>query len=527
MSSPNENVVLSAVGTRTVLNLVCKVFFRLLHFLLNGLVLRHVDVKLIGIANVRLQLLYTTILFLSREAFRRTIPKRHQLDSIPHYINLIWLILPTGLAIIAVALPFTLFVQTDGAEHSPFYHQACLFYALAALIELLSEPFFLLASVTLNYQLNIYIEMFASTVGFTLQALFIYWNSQSALFYYGLGYVFYSLLIATSYLVYFLTRNVADRRRIFLVSSLREFLLRPTSPFVDEKLSHETLTFFKQGIWMKFLTEGERYVMSLFNLVSYKDQGIYDVINNLGSLLPRLVFSTLEESAYTYFQQTLTRTRTDQEQTVTLNALNFFSYILRFVMILSLLVMGFGIPYAELALRIYGGTNLADGPGPSLLRFYCVYLFFLAMNGITEAFGQATMSIKQLERFKYFISIFTVIYFFLFYVLIRSIGIHGILIANCLNMTVRIVINGTYLYRYFPKYQWSRLISFSPMYLIGLLSCSTICWWAEQWLNNAFLHFSLGFVLGVSMLLFTWREEREMIHYIYCIWRLNRPKKSQ
>jgi len=54
--------------------------------------------------------------------------------------------------------------------------------------------------------------------------------------------------------------------------------------------------------------------MSLFNLVSYKDQGIYDTINNLGSLLPRLIFSTLEESAYAYFQQTLSRTKTNNEQ---------------------------------------------------------------------------------------------------------------------------------------------------------------------------------------------------------------------
>ena len=65
---------------------------------------------------------------------------------------------------------------------------------------------------------------------------------------------------------------------------------------------------------MKLLTEGERYIMSLFNLVSYKDQGIFDIINNLGSLLPRLIFSTLEESAYAYFQQTLARTKTTSDQ---------------------------------------------------------------------------------------------------------------------------------------------------------------------------------------------------------------------
>ena len=157
--------VLSAVGARTVSNLICKIFFRFLHFFLNALVLRRIDGNLLGIANVRLQLLYTTILFLSREAFRRTIPKLPNSSSVQRYVNLIWLIVPASLFIIGIALPLTMFFQTDRAENYPYYYHGCLFYALAAFIELLSEPFYLLASVTYHYQLNIFIEMIASTIG--------------------------------------------------------------------------------------------------------------------------------------------------------------------------------------------------------------------------------------------------------------------------------------------------------------------------------------------------------------------------
>jgi hypothetical protein len=55
------------------------------------------------------------------------------------------------------------------------------------------------------------------------------------------------------------------------------------------------------------------------------------------------------------------------------------------------------IPYSQFLLNIYNGSNLSDGLGPTLLHLYCIYLLFLALNGITEAFSQATMSIKQLE----------------------------------------------------------------------------------------------------------------------------------
>ena len=147
-------------------------------------------------------------------------------------------------------------------------------------------------------------------IGFTIQAILIYMNKESALYYYGFGYMIYALLVTLSYYIYFLTRKKEERQRLFLISSFSDLMIKPTAPYVDHALFNETKTFFWQGILMKILTEGEKYAMTIFNLVSYKDQGIYDLVNNLGSLLPRLIFSTLEDSAYSYFQQTLSRTTT-------------------------------------------------------------------------------------------------------------------------------------------------------------------------------------------------------------------------
>jgi len=289
---------------------------------------------------------------------------------------------------------------------------------------------------------------------------------------------------------------------------------------------------------MKILTEGERYIMSLFNLVSYKDQGIFDTINNLGSLLPRLIFATLEESAYAYFQQTLSRTKTiqdDQQQqtsstteqrTIMLNALKFYHYLLRFVIIISLLVIGFGIPYSQFILNLYGGSNLIDGPGPMLLRLYCIYILFLAINGITEAFSQATMSVKQLENYRNLISIFALIYLVIFYISIKLIGIYGIIISNCLNMSSRIVTNTFYIHQYFHGIEWSKPFQFSFYYLFSLGFSSFICYYSSNWFPNSFVHFCFGSVLGLGMLLVTWKEEKEMIHYIYCILRLNQRRND-
>ena len=214
------------------------------------------------------------------------------------------------------------------------------------------------------------------------------------------------------------------------------------------------------------------------------------------------------------------------KQTVLLNALTFYNYLLRFVIISSLLVITFGVPYSRFLLHLYGGSNITDGPGPALLRLYCFYILFLAINGITEAFSQATMSIKELNRYKTLLAIFAVIYIAIFSFLINTIGIYGIIIANCLNMFLRIVTNSFHIYRYFHGIQWSKPLEFSFYYLAALAFSFFICCYSEQWFANSVLHFSFGAALGIGMLILTWREEKEMIHYIYCILRLNKEKKT-
>lgn len=68
-----------------------------------------------------------------------------------------------------------------------------------------------------------------------------------------------------------------------------------------------TWSFLKQGVLKQVLTEGERYVMTLFSIMSFNEQGIYDVVNNLGSLAARFLFRPVEDSLYLYFSQSIKR----------------------------------------------------------------------------------------------------------------------------------------------------------------------------------------------------------------------------
>lgn len=62
---------------------------------------------------------------------------------------------------------------------------------------------------------------------------------------------------------------------------------------VDKPLNKDlcvlTVSFAKQCVIKQVLTEGERYVMTISPLLTFSEQSMYDIVNNLGSLAARLV----------------------------------------------------------------------------------------------------------------------------------------------------------------------------------------------------------------------------------------------
>lgn len=140
------------------------------------------------------------------------------------------------------------------------------------------------------------------------------------------------------YYIYFLINKKEDRHRLFLISSLNELLIKPTSPFVDDKILNETFKCYQQEISMKILTQGEKYLITIFYLISYEEQAIFHVIYLLGSIFTHFIFPTIEQTACNYFQQTLSiikkdkkiflkEKEDDQQLPTPTGILNFFIFI--------------------------------------------------------------------------------------------------------------------------------------------------------------------------------------------------------
>lgn len=108
----------------------------------------------------------------------------------------------------------------------------------------------------------------------------------------------------------------------------------------------------------------------------------------------------IEESFYVFFARSLYRGEPVQKQNqdnipVVADALGA---VLKLVLIVAMVILSFGYAYSYLALNIYGGRLLSDGDGPTLLRWYCVYVLLLAVNGVTECFMFAAMSQAHIDK---------------------------------------------------------------------------------------------------------------------------------
>ena len=201
------------------------------------------------------------------------------------------------------------------------------------------------------------------------------------------------------------------------------------------------MSFIKQTTLKQLLTEGERFVMTFFNVISLAEQGIYDIINNIGSLPARLVFQQIEENAYLLFSQKIDREKPSLKQNhkSLVESSVILRNLLKLMTLLGLIILIFGFNYSNLALFIYGGNLLSNEIGSTLLKWHCVYTLFIAINGITECFTFAAMSQQQIDKFNKKLIILSIVFLYSAYNLTKYFGSQGFIIANCLNMLFRII----------------------------------------------------------------------------------------
>ncbi|KAI8991366.1 Rft protein-domain-containing protein [Mycotypha africana] len=148
-----EEGLLAATAKGASYLILLQFLSRMLTFSLNQLVLRYVSKATFGMASVNLELLASTILFISREGFRSALVRSNK--SQQTLINLAYVPTVFGFFITWVTCAYYLWsLSAEENEQFPYYSLSVLLYGAASFLELMVEPLFILALNRLCYWLD-------------------------------------------------------------------------------------------------------------------------------------------------------------------------------------------------------------------------------------------------------------------------------------------------------------------------------------------------------------------------------------
>ena len=276
----------------------------------------------------------------------------------------------------------------------------------------------------------------------------------------------------------------------------------PSLEGIDRRVGSLAASFMKQTVFKQVLTEGERYVMTTFCVIDFASQGVYEAVNNLGSLAARYIFQQVEENGYLLFGQILRRGDARKQSDVVLGA-EILSNLLKLMLIVALIIVAFGQAYSGTLLYLYAGESLFP-LGKTLMRYHCVYIAFIAINGITECFVFATMTKDQLDEHNRKMAMCSVVFLVASYAFSKIFGAVGLILANMVNMSLRIILSFIYIRELHRKVDFDIVARSIPDYrVITMLGiCCASCLVSEYFVGDIImLHIILGGILFVLSLL--------------------------
>ncbi|KAI7856262.1 Rft protein-domain-containing protein [Circinella umbellata] len=452
---------------------------RMLTFGLHQIVLRYTTAETLGIASVKLELLLSTILFISREGFRCALLRGNDTNDDDNnnikthdrlgnnnnnnneqkITNLAYI--PTILGLITTCLACSYYlstIDTITATKYPYYRTSVLLFGIAAFAELLVEPLFILAMNRLYFQLRVSVEGVAVllrcfiTFGLTLAGASkagLGSNSNSyGVLAFAVAQLAFGLTMAMGYLGFFFKKVQQNEIDIHILYPRKLIDDNGRSYWFDTQMFNLASTLTKQSLLKHVLTEGDKMLISV--LSTDDNQGVYAFVVNYGSLIVRILFQPLEEASRTFFSKLLTTKNTRNTQT----AKDVILLVLRFHVMLGLLFICFATNYTSTLIDLLVGKEWStERNAPAVLSAYCLYVPIMGINGITEAFVQAAASKNDLTILSYYMVVFSACFMAsgYFFMSILNMGAIGLVLANMVNLSIRIAYSWNYIQRYFQQ----------------------------------------------------------------------------
>lgn len=469
--------------------ILLQVISRAVTFVANQVLVRFLTAQLLGVST-QLEVYYLSVIFFARESLRVAIqrqdssvvsssssssssPKGSKADgkansSAQAVVNL-------GYLSILLGIPLALFLgwlylnslSSSTLESAPNLIISLYIYALAAVLELVSEPAFVVMQTRLQFGTRAAAESVATFLRCVITLGSAIWGADRDLgvLPFALGQLSYGIGLLGVYIWH--GAGLARRERFSLlprrIASTAAHGPKPPRPtgrpqFVLSYFYRPTLqlasSMMAQSVVKHVLTQGDTFLVSILSTPAA--QGVYALANNYGGLLARLVFQPVEESSRSYFSRLLTPSTSgpkEPDSSATHQAANALQSLLKAYSLLSLVITTLLPPTAPLLLALVAGPRWAGSGAGACLAAYAWYIPLLAANGVAEAFVASVATEAEVHRQSAWMAAFSVVFAGSGFLLLRALdmGAVGLVVANGINMACRIAWCAVYIRGYFRR----------------------------------------------------------------------------
>lgn len=454
---------------------------RAITFIANQLLLRFLTAQLLG-ASTQLEVYYLSVLFFARESLRVAIQrqgggsdkdKASQARDTQAVVNISYLSILLGIFVAGLlGWLYVASVNDETATSAPHLIFSLYIYAVASIVELLSEPAFMVMQTRLQFSARAAAESIATfarcTVTLGAAAIASRGTFEAGVLPFALGQLSYGVTLLAVYGYYGLS-----------LARIEGFSLLPrrleNSPRKDKNVDNEIYAFslfprptlnlarsmIAQSLVKHLLTQGDTLLVSA--LASPTSQGVYALANNYGGLAARLVFQPVEESSRSYFSRLLASSepvrqsdkddlRTDKKAAAK-RASEDLSVLIKLYTIISAIVVAIGPTAAPLLISLVAGPRWASSGAGAVLAVYALYIPLLAINGVSESFVASVATEAQVHVQSLWMGAFSLAFAAAGFIFLRVLdrGARGLVVANSINMICRIVWCAVFIKKYFGK----------------------------------------------------------------------------
>ena len=456
-----SNSILSASAKGATFLILLQVASRALTFGVNQVLLRFLSPELLGVS-AQLELFSISVLYFARESLR--VALQRQAHGTQAVVNLSYLAVAFGTPL---AYGLALLWMSRGTPAVPYFVESLVVYCLATFLELLSEPAFSAVQQKLLYKTRASAESSATLlrcVGTCGSAILASRASLDiGVLPFAIGQLAYALalLVVYSYKTWPVAK--ADGFSLFPEKVLSTEQNPTWMNYLSTSPLQLTASLSLQSALKYVLTQGDSLLIT--GLASLADQGAYALASNYGGLIARMLFQPIEESSRNMFaklcagveptgsKEKKEGTNTNEEKQNLAQASRVLSTILRLYGIISLFAVTLGPVLAPTLLSIVAGQKWSATSASKVLSTYCYYIPFLAVNGVTEAFVAAVATNKELYAQSVSMGVFFALFAgsAWFFIGQLEMGGNGVVLANTVNMGLRIVWNTWFIKRFFAQ----------------------------------------------------------------------------